>query len=331
MSRISTAFGMASRAITSSSIVTPRKLSKTSTPAFASVDRRPRRMHGSTTFSSFAATSDLPADFITTHHYPNDVIGMEPADDTVSQLAASRRSALRDQTRKVRDQAGNMPVYYTEWCTSSNPRNPLHDEPYAAAFVVKTIMEANGLVQGYSYWTFSDIFEENYFPSVPFHGGLGCSISTASRSRCIGRLNCCTTLGRNSCRSHGSHATVDAWVIRHGHRATILLINFALPRHPIAAEIVRVSLHEVRAPVRATIQRIDQHHANAKGRWHELGEPEYPDAKALAQLHAASALHHEMQAVRHSGATLELDVAMPPLAVAAVTLEFTEPVIEQRA
>ena len=28
-------------------------------------------------------------------------------------------------------------------------------------------------MQGYSYWTFSDIFEENYFPSVPFHGGFG--------------------------------------------------------------------------------------------------------------------------------------------------------------
>ena len=49
----------------------------------------------------------------------------------------------------------------------------MHDDPYAAAFIVKTILEANGLVQGYSYWTFSDIFEENYFPSVPFQGGFG--------------------------------------------------------------------------------------------------------------------------------------------------------------
>ena len=34
-------------------------------------------------------------------------------------------------------------------------------------------MDAHGLVQGYSYWTFSDIFEENYFASLPFHGGFG--------------------------------------------------------------------------------------------------------------------------------------------------------------
>jgi xylan 1,4-beta-xylosidase len=280
-------------------------------------------------FLEFCRNERIPVDFITTHHYPNDVIGMERA-DTVSQLAASRRSALRDQTRKVRDQAGDMPVYYTEWCTSSNPRNPLHDEPYAAAFVVKTIMEANGLVQGYSYWTFSDIFEENYFPSVPFHGGFGLLNIHGIAKPVYRAFEVLHHLGTELLPIEGSHATVDVWVIRNGHRATILLTNFALPRHPIAAEVVRISLHEVRAPVRATIQRIDQHHANAKGRWQELGQPEYPGAEGLAQLHAASALHHEMQAVRHSDGTLELDVAMPPLAVAAVTLEFTEPVSERR-
>ncbi len=49
----------------------------------------------------------------------------------------------------------------------------MHDEPFAAAFATKIVMEAQGLVQGYSYWTFSDIFSENYFPSVPFQGGFG--------------------------------------------------------------------------------------------------------------------------------------------------------------
>jgi xylan 1,4-beta-xylosidase len=34
-------------------------------------------------------------------------------------------------------------------------------------------MEANGLVEAYAFWTFSDIFEEDYFPSQPFHGGFG--------------------------------------------------------------------------------------------------------------------------------------------------------------
>ncbi|HEY5101767.1 MAG TPA: glycosyl hydrolase, partial [Steroidobacteraceae bacterium] len=273
-------------------------------------------------FLEFCRTEHVPVDFVTTHHYPNDVVGMERA-DTVTQLAASRRSALRDQTRKVRDQAGSMPVYYTEWCTSSNPRDPLHDEAYAAAFVTKTIMEANGLVQGYSYWTFSDIFEENYFPSVPFHGGFGLLNIHGIAKPSYRAFQLLHHLGTELLPVEGAHATVDVWVVRRGDEVTILLTNFALPRHPIASQVVRVVLRHVRAPSKATIERIDQQHANAKRRWQELGEPEYPDAKTLAQLHAASELHREVQVLHHSGDVIELDVEMPPLGVAAVTLTFT--------
>ena len=35
-----------------------------------------------------------------------------------------------------------------------------HDEPYSAALVTKTIADNDGLVDGYSFWTFSDLFEE---------------------------------------------------------------------------------------------------------------------------------------------------------------------------
>lgn len=121
-------------------------------------------------FVAFCASNDLPADFISTHHHPTDAFG-KPGDDTETQLSKNTRSALHDEARTARNQAGDRPLYDTEWSTSSNPRDPMHDQPYAAAFIVKTVMEARGLVQGYSYWTFSDIFDENYFPSQPFHGG----------------------------------------------------------------------------------------------------------------------------------------------------------------
>lgn len=112
-------------------------------------------------FLAFCKAQSLAVDFVTTLHYPTDSFG-KPGDDTETQLSLSTRSTLRDQAREVRRQAEAVPLYYTEWCTSSNPRDALHDAPYAAAFIVKTVLEANGLVDGYSYWTFSDIFEENY-------------------------------------------------------------------------------------------------------------------------------------------------------------------------
>ena len=163
---------------------------------------------------------------------------------------------LRDETREVRRKAGDRPVYYTEWCTSSNPRDPMHNEPYAAAFISKTIMEANGLVQGYSYWTFSDIFEENYFLSVPFHGGFALLNIHGIAKPAYRAYELLHHVGTELLQVEGSHGTVDAWIVRHDRDATILLTNYALPLHPIETQPVRVSLKNVVAPIRATIQRI---------------------------------------------------------------------------
>ena len=103
---------------------------------------------------------------------------------------------------------------------------------------------------------------------------------------------------------------------RRPYRIRELLTRVLLPRHPIAAMLVRVSVRNAAAPLNATIQRIDEHHANAKRLWQELGEPQYPDTNTLAQPHAASAL-------RHVDGILECDVALPALAVAAVSLHST--------
>jgi xylan 1,4-beta-xylosidase len=159
------------------------------------------------------AKNQLPADFISTHQYPTDAFG-KPGDDTETQLSESRRSVLRDRARDARREAGDRPLYYTEWSSSSNPRDPLHDEPYAASFVAKPIMEADGLVQGYSYWTLSDIFEENYFPSVPFHGGFGLLNIHGVAKPTYRAYELLHALGTEMLPVDGTHPTVDAWVVR---------------------------------------------------------------------------------------------------------------------
>ena len=123
-------------------------------------------------FLDFCEKNHVPVDFISTHHYPTDAFGQIGA-DTMTQLQNAPRGIMRLETATTRDLARGLPVYYTEWNTSSNPRDPLHDEPFTAAFAAKIVMETAGLVEGYSFWTFSDIFSENYFPSIPFQGGFG--------------------------------------------------------------------------------------------------------------------------------------------------------------
>jgi xylan 1,4-beta-xylosidase len=272
-------------------------------------------------FLEFCDRESVPVDFVSTHHYPTDNFG-EPDDDTVTQLSKSRRSVLREQAQATRDSARGKPVYYTEWNSSSDPHDPLHDEPYAAAFAVKTVMEANGLVEGYSFWTFSDIFEENYFPSVPFHGGFGLQNLHGIPKPAYRAFQLLHRLGESCLNVAGEHPTVDAWVVRNGADVTILLVNFALPRHPVDGQQVSFTLAHAPKPESARIERIDADHANAKGRWQAMGAPEYLSSTQVAQLTAASELQESAQRFEYRNGVIRFEVQLPPLAVAAVTLEF---------
>ena len=272
-------------------------------------------------FLEFCEAGRVPVDFVTTHHYPTDALGHED-DDTETQLASSQRGILREWTQDTRRRAGQRPVYYTEWNSSSNPRDPRHDEPYAAAFVAKTALEASDLVQGYSFWTFSDIFEENYFPSVPFHGGFGLLTLHGIAKPTYRAFELLHALGGERLLVDGLHATVNAWVTRENGRIIVLLVNHALPRHAIMNQRVRIHLAHAPEPSGAWVERIDEHHANAKRRWQALGAPEYLASATLEQLHEASRVTRQACAWTWQDERIGLEVELPPHAVAALTVEL---------
>jgi xylan 1,4-beta-xylosidase len=274
-----------------------------------------------TEFLDFCAAGKLAIDFISTHHYPTDAFG-KPGDDTVTQLAQSRRSVLRDQVAETKSKSRGKPVYYTEWCTSSNPFDELHDLPYAAAFITKTVMEARGYVEGYSYWTFSDIFEENYFSSVPFHGGFGLQNMYGIPKPAYRAYELLHRLGDEILTVEGQHETVDTWVIRKPGGLQVLVCNSALPRHPVKTEIVRVRLDNIGPIKTARIERIDDTHANPQKAWLEMGAPGSLSPLEVFTLETASSLVTEPFPVTTENNLTFLELAIPPQGIACITLEL---------
>jgi xylan 1,4-beta-xylosidase len=272
-------------------------------------------------FIAYCQQNAVPADFISTHHYPTDALGTQ-GEDTVTQLQHSPRHMMKAQAARVREQAGELPVYYTEWNLSSNPRDHLHDKPFAAAFATKIVMEARGLVQGYSFWTFSDIFSENYFPSVPFQGGFGLLNIHGIAKPLYRAFQILHGLGVDILEVEGEHPTVDAWVVHKEGSATILLTNVAMPRHRIHTELVHVRLSGAPIPGAAWIERIDEDHANPRALWHQMGEPKYLSAVQVEELNRASVMRKDPQIWTRVKENLEFDVALPPQSVAAITFEF---------
>src|SRR3954471_10506149 len=188
-------------------------------------------------FIAYCKRNDVPVDFISTHHYPTDAFGKE-SDDTRVQLQHSPPHVLRTEAEKACAEAKPYDVYYTEWSSSSNPRDPLHDEPFCAAFIIKTMMEGAGLTKAHSYWTFSDIFEENYFPSVPFHGGFGLMNIHGIPKPAYRAYEILRSMGTETVPVEGAHETLHCWAITGETSSTLLAINFALPNHAIKNETI---------------------------------------------------------------------------------------------
>ncbi|MGZ3817314.1 MAG: GH39 family glycosyl hydrolase [Bdellovibrio sp.] len=271
-------------------------------------------------FLQYAMDNDVPVDFISTHQYPTDSFG-KPGDDTIKQLSLSRRSVLKEQVLDTFQKAKGKPIYYTEWSTSSNPFDDLHDSSYCASAIIKTVLEVSDFVQGYSYWTFSDIFEENYFSSVPFHGGFGLLNIYGIPKPAYRAFELLHKLGSEKLTVEGKHETVDVWITKKENIYKVMMTNWNLPMHPIKTELVEIRLDGMEKIKTVYAERIDDDNANSYQEWIRMGKPETLSDKEVRFLDEKSSLSKQSIAVEFEQHTALLTIRVPPQGVVCITLE----------
>ena len=128
-------------------------------------------------FLDHVTQSGGAVDFVTTHTYGVDGGFLDENGKEDTKLSPSP-DAIVDDVRRVRQQIKaskfpDLPLYFTEWSTSYTPRDLVHDSYISAPYILSKLKASEGLVQGMSYWTYTDLFEEPGPPPTPFHGGFG--------------------------------------------------------------------------------------------------------------------------------------------------------------
>lgn len=126
---------------------------------------------------AYVDSQKLPLDFVTTHTYGVDGGFLDEKGQGDNRLSRSPDAVIGD-VRRVRAQIQasrhpGLPLFFTEWSTSYNPRDPIHDDYLSAAYILSKLRRSEGLAQGMSYWTYSDLFEEPGPQAMPFEGGFG--------------------------------------------------------------------------------------------------------------------------------------------------------------
>lgn len=127
-------------------------------------------------FLAYCANNNLPVDFISTHAYPTDY-ALDPVSgkgkDAVRYVHSLRDDLTWIRQTLAKSKYPNAEIHITEWSTSPNSRDVMHDALPPAAYILKVNLDNIGMANSVMYWTFTDIFEEKGGGQTPFHGGFG--------------------------------------------------------------------------------------------------------------------------------------------------------------
>jgi len=125
---------------------------------------------------NYCVENKAPIDFISTHTYGIDKGSFDATGVTtyLSKRDSSVYGAVLGSRKEIQQsKLPNLELHYTEWSASYTPTDPIHDSYHEAAYILDKLKKTGTAANSMSYWTFTDIFEENGPRYSPFHGGFG--------------------------------------------------------------------------------------------------------------------------------------------------------------
>jgi xylan 1,4-beta-xylosidase len=249
-------------------------------------------------FLEFAASRNIPVDFVTTHTYGVDggFLDEEGKDDN---KLSTNPDAIIGDVRRVREQISkskfpDLPLYFTEWSSSYSPRDPVHDSYIGAAYVLGKLKASRAYAQGMSYWTYSDLFEESGPPPTPFHGGFGLMNREGIRKASWFAYKYLNMLGGSEIPSSDPQSIVAT----DGRKTGILLWNWVQPDQKISnrpfftkplpsqpSVPAKIELKNiVPGSYRLTVRRTGFKANDAYSRYLEMGSPKNLNPAQLEEL-----------------------------------------------
>jgi xylan 1,4-beta-xylosidase len=247
---------------------------------------------------AFVASRNVPIDFVTTHTYGVDGGFLDEKGQDDNKLSTNPDAVIGD-VRRVREQIAasnypDLPLFFTEWSASYNPRDPVHDSYISAAYILSRLKPTRQYAQGMSYWTYSDLFEEAGPPPTPFHGGFGLMNREGIRKAAWFTYKYLNLLRGQEVPLGDAQAlaAVD------GKRVGLLVWDWTLPEQTISNRpfFTKVLPSRPAAPVaaefagmapgsyRLTVRRTGFRHNDAHTRYLEMGSPESLNPAQLEEL-----------------------------------------------
>jgi xylan 1,4-beta-xylosidase len=209
----------------------------------------------------------------------------------------------------------DLPIVWSEYNASYMNEVAVTDSAFMGPWLANNIRECDGMTSAMSYWTFSDVFEEQGVVKQPFYGGYGLIAAGGIPKAAFNAFQLLHMLGeqRIPVASEDALATRDA-----DGSLAIAVWNYAAPEEAGSPREVRLAISGLSGKVRAQIRMVDGEHGSALEAWVAMGRPAFPSRGQQEELRSAGALPDA--AVQDLGGTGTLTLTLQPHALALVQL-----------
>ena len=275
----------------------------------------------------YCSRKGVPLDFVSTHVYPNDPQKHIFGKDNLY----SFEEVIPRGVKQVKDQVASstmphLPLWITEW-SSQNP-----------AFIADTIKNCTGLAEAMSYWTFSNVFEEQGVPGGLFNTTFGLidqwgiarpSLHAMALLHRLGDAQLQTSAGPVlATRNSDGAISVLMWNLIPAKNSDAFANGNpeaagAGANHSEGEDLtIALQLNGLRGRKHALISRVGGEIGSAAPTWKAMGSPQYPSPDQINRLRAAAELPKPESIALTSGEPSRLTITVPPNGVAL--LEFAK-------
>ena len=217
-------------------------------------------------------------------------------------------------TKLFRRQCPKSPLIWSEFNATYSNEPAVTDSVFMASWLPDTIRQCDGLTEMMSYWTFSDVFEEQGVVKTPFYGGYGLIAEGGIPKPAYAAFALLHKLGNQRINLDS-----DSALLTRNSDGTLVLAawNYAPPDAAGSARSLTFTFKGTK-PVHATIWRVDRDHGDVRGVYESMGAPRSPTEAQLKDLRRAADIPPpELQKLKNG----QLELTIPAHGLVLVELK----------
>jgi len=264
-------------------------------------------------FLAHCKQKNVPVDFVSSHVYGNDKA--EDVFGTHEQIP--RNEMVCRAVKKVHEQIAasaypQMPLIWTEYNADYSNQKQVTDSAYIGPFLANTIRECDGLTEMMSYWTFSDVFEEQGVVKTPFYGGFGILAARGIPKAAFNDFALLHRLGETRLDANSDSVLVTR---RKNGSLAIAAWNLFLPEDAGSPKTITLHFNGLPHAGVAHVTIVDNEHGSPLAAYDKMGQPPSPTPPQIEELRKAAALP---AAQTHSIINASLTLKLQPHALALI-------------